>query len=369
MTKPSAYAQAGVDYRLLQAFKDQIVAVGRQTHTFPNQLGVYVDEDGCHQYKRGLPHLWKKVTEGLGNKNWIAEWLYQFDSTGLTRYQGIVYDNVMMAVGDVISFGALPVIYTDEVTAGDSDWFLDQKRNRDFCDGMLRACLDCHMALVQGETPSLRYLVRATDPVISAPVLSGCVTGIISPAQRKIRRQRLQAGDSIIGISSSGIHANGISLVIKEALKLPDGFLTKLPTGRNLGEETLLVTRNYLGAVEALLTDEIDIHALLPGTGDGVGKLAQDKRPFTYRVHSWPNEIPALFLFMRELGIDIQDLLTTFNWGIGYYVFVPRPEVNQTIDTLLRAGYEAMEVGLVEEGERMTIFEPEGGLHLPPPGE
>jgi phosphoribosylformylglycinamidine cyclo-ligase len=223
------------------------------------------------------------------------------------------------------------------------------------------------MALPAGESPALRYLIKAEPPVKSAPSLSGCVTGIIAPSSRIITGEKLGLGDHIVGATSSGLHSNGISLVIKRAMALPEKFLTRLPNGNTLGEEALTPTRSYVALVEALLEAEVDIHALLPGTGSGVSKVAFDSRPFTYRIHTWV-EVPPLFQFMREIGVSLEDCITTFNWGIGYYIFVPSGEVEHTIETGSEAGYQLVDLGQVEEGERKVIFEPEG-ITLPPPGE
>jgi phosphoribosylaminoimidazole (AIR) synthetase len=62
---------------------------------------------------------------------------------------------------------------------------------------------------------------------------------------------------------------------------------------------------------------------------------------------------------MREIGVSLEDCLTTFNWGIGFYVFVPEKEVDRTIETGQKTGYELLELGQVEQGERRVIFEPE----------
>lgn len=71
---------------------------------------------------------------------------------------------------------------------------------------------------------------------------------------------------------------------------------------------------------------------------------------------------------MRELGVSLEDCLTTFNWGIGYYIFVPPEEVERTISIGHKAGYELVDLGQVEEGERKVVFEP-GDIILPPPGQ
>ncbi len=376
MTRQNEYAQAGVDYTKIQGFKDAMVAVGKKTLSFPIERDVYVDGDVMHshgvvyRYIGKQSHRWAKTQEGLGNKNWIAEWMYQFSGTGKTYYEGIGIDTALMAVNDVIAQGAMPVVYADEVAAGPSEWFSDTRRAADLANGFFQVCAQVGMALGAGESPALKYLINSLPPVTSAPSLSGSVTAIIAPANRMITGKRLVAGDRIIGATSSGLHANGISLVIKRAMEQPEKFMTRLPNGNTLGEEALIPTRSYVALVESLLEADVEIHALLPGTGDGVAKLAFDKRPFTYRVHSWPTEIPPLFLYMRELGVTLEDCLKTFNWGIGYYIFVPDSdsEVERTIQIGTTAGYDLLEVGRVEDGDRKTIFEPEG-IILPPPGE
>lgn len=373
MKAKSAYAQAGVDYTKLEPFKHAMVETGKRTVTFPNKRGVYINSDVLHshggvfEYRGTEQHLWCNTQEGLGNKNWIAEWMYQFEGSGKTYYENMAVDTALMAVNDVIAQGAMPVVYTDEVAAGDSTWFSDTKRAEDFARGLYAICKEVGMALPAGESPALRYLIKAEPPVTSAPSLSGCVTGIIAPAKRLITGTKFRPGDRIVGVASSGIHANGISLVIKKALELPEKFLTKLPNGHTLGEETLIPTRSYVRLVEALLEAEIDIHALLPGTGSGVAKIAFDSRPATYRIHSW-GAVPPLFLFMRELGVSLEDCLRTFNWGMGYYIFVPAGEVERTLAVGKKAGYDMLEVGVIEEGERHVIFEPEH-ITLAPPGE
>jgi len=363
------YSQAGVDYTKIEPFKQAMQATGKRTLDFPNRRGVYIDEEAGDVFVYHGSHkpLWYMIQEGLGNKNWIAEWMYQHADTGRTHYEGIGIDTALIAVIDVIRRGALPVAFTDEVAAGDSDWFKDEYRAQTLAESFYQACEMCGMALLGGESPALRYLVKAEPPVKSAPSLSVSVTGIIAPPERLITGRELQAGDHIIGVTSSGIHANGISLVIKRALTLKDQFLHLLPNGQTLGEEALIPARSYVALVEALLEAGTRIHSMLPGTGDGVGKIAFDKRSFTYRIRHWV-EVPPLFQFMRELGVTLEDCLKTFNWGIGLYIFTSEEDVEQILEIGKKVDYELYDLGEVEEGERCVVFEPEK-MTLPPPGE
>lgn len=364
------YARAGVDYRLIEPFKRAMQEMGKKALSFPDRRGVFADSaahGAIFAYSGSAPHLWCTVQEGLGNKTWIAEWMYQHAGTGRTYYEGIGIDDMLMAANDCVAQGALPVVYADEVAAGDSEWFNDELRTQVLAASFYRGCEMCGCALPAGESPSLRYLIKSELPVKSAPSLSGSMTGIIVPTTRLIRGDRLQAGDRIIGVPSSGLHANGISLVIKRAVTLKDCFLHLVPNGQTLGEEALIPTRSYVALVEALLEAKLDLHALLPGTGDGVGKIAFDKRPFSYRIQRWV-EVPPLFQFMREIGVSLEDCLKTFNWGIGFYIFAPEREAKKVLEVGKASGYDLYDLGQVEEGPRQVIFEPEK-IILPPPGE
>jgi phosphoribosylformylglycinamidine cyclo-ligase len=374
MNIESEYAKAGVDYTTLEPFKKKMIAAGKKTITFPNKRNVFINRDVMHshggifEYRGTEAHMWCNTQEGLGNKNWIAEWMYKYDGTGRTHYDKIAIDTALMAVNDVIAQGAMPVVFTDEVAVGDGKWFEDDKRVQDLANGFVQICEEVGMALPAGESPVLKYLLKSEMPIDAAPSLSGCVTGIIAPKDRLITGRDLGAGDHIIGVASSGLHANGISLVIHKALELPEKFLTKLPNGNTLGEEALIPTRSYVALIEALQEAGVKINALLPGTGSGVGKIAFDDRSFTYRIHSWLS-VPPLFQFFREsIGVSLENCLKTFNWGVGYYLFVPANEVDRILKIGKEAGYDLADVGIVEEGERKVIFEPEN-ITLAPPGE
>lgn len=368
----SAYAKAGVDYSKLEPFKQAMIAAGKKTLAFPNKRNVFIAEDVMHshgavyEYRGTGEYLWCTTQEGLGNKNWIAEWMYQ--NTGKTYYDSIAKDTALMIVNDVLAQGALPVVFCDHIDVGTSDWFADEKRNADLARGFYEICEEAGMALPAGESAPLKYLLKSEPPIVAAPSLSGSVTGIIAPKSRLITGKKLTAGDHIIAVASSGLHSNGISLVIQKALELPEKFLTLLPNGNTLGAEALIPTRSYVALVEGLLSANTDIHALLPGTGDGVGKLAFDKRSFTYRIHSWLTVPPLFQYFRNNLGVPLNDCLKTFNWGAGYYIFAPSEEVENIVSIGGEAGYILSDVGIVEEGKRETIFEPEN-ITLAPPGQ
>lgn len=368
----SAYAKAGVDYTQMEPFKMAMVEAGKQTLTFPNKRGVYINKEAMHahgavfEYRGKKPHIWCKTQEDLGNKNWIAEWMYE--RTGKSYYDAIGIDTALIVVNDVIAQGAMPVVFNDQLEASDSSWYADGKRAKDLAKGFLKICKEVGMALPAGESASVKYIVNPRPPVKQIVTLSGSVTGIIAPKEKLVTGKKLAPGDHIIAVASSGLHANGISLVIQKAVELPEQFLTKLPNGHTLGAEALIPTRSYVALVEALLEKDVDIHALLPGTGDAIGKIAFDHREYTYRIYSWL-KVPELFSYYRNvIGVPIKDCLKTFNWGSGFYIFVAEKDVSRVLTIGKKAGYTLADVGVVEKGKRQVIFEPEN-ITLLPPGE
>ncbi len=366
------YGKAGVDYTQMEPFKMAMIEAGKKTLHFPEKRGVYVVKEAAHAHGavfeyRGVESgvIWCKTQEDLGNKNWIAEWMYQ--KTGKSYYDSIAIDTALIVVNDVIAQGAMPVIFNDQLEASDSSWYADEVRAKDFASGLQKICEEVGMALPAGESASVKYIINPKPPVEKIASLSGSVTGIISPKERLITGRNLAVGDHIIAVASSGLHANGISLVIQKALELPEQFLTKLSNGKSLGEEALIPTRSYVALIEKLLENNIRINALLPGTGDGVGKIAFDKRDYQYRIHSWLSVPPLMEYFHKDLSVPLSDCLKTFNWGAGYYIFAPKNEVDKILKLGKEAGYELKDVGIVEEGIRQVIFEP-GDIILTPPG-
>ncbi|MBI3305685.1 hypothetical protein HYZ82_00955 [Candidatus Nomurabacteria bacterium] len=366
------YKKAGVDYTQLEPFKMAMIETGKKTMTFPNKREVYINKDVMHshgavfEYRGKKDFMWCQTQEGLGNKNWVAEWMYQ--KTGKSYYDQIAIDLALMSVNDCIAQGAMPVVITDHIEASSSAWFADKKRSKDFANGFLKICEEVGMALPAGESAPLKYLIKPAEPVKEGSSLSTAVTGIIAPKNRLITGQKLGPGDHIIAVTSSGIHSNGVSLVIQKTLELPDQFLTKLPNGNTLGEETLIPTKSYVALIEKLLENDVKIHSLLPGTGDGVGKIAFDKREYQYRIHSWVDIPPLMQYFYKKLKMPLQDCLKTFNWGAGYYIFAPSGEIEKILQLGKEVGYELKDVGIVEKGKRQVIFEPEN-ITLTPPGE
>ncbi len=352
------YAAAGVDYSKIRPFKKRMQEVVERTRHFSEKRNVFVDGLGCYEYRGKDPHKWKSVTEGLGNKNHLAEWLYEH--TGNTQcFEAISLDAMRMALNDVAAFGAMPVVYTDEVATGNSEWFADPGRAKSAAEGFFRGCELDGVALVGGESPSLKYLVK------NYPVMSGCAVGIIAPKHRRIDNTKVRPHLCIVGAASNGLHANGASIVIDRGPSLPQGYLTQVPGGRTFIEEILKPTISYVRLVEVIQEFGVPIEGIVPGTGGGVAKLMDAIPDVSFEISEWM-AVPPVFKFMqRKFGMSLESCLTTFNWGVGYYLFVSPPFVNIVCEIGEKAGYQMAHLGMVKEGPPQVDFLPEH-IVLPP---
>src|SRR5579864_5919245 len=176
----SQYAKAGVDYTQMEPFKMAMIEAGKKTLHFPEKRGVFINQDAAHahgavfEYRGEKPHIWCQTQEDLGNKNWIAEWMYE--RTGKSYYDSIAIDTALIVVNDVIAQGAMPVVFTDQLEASDSSWYGDEKRAKDFANGFLQICEEVGMALPAGKSANCTYLKNPKAPVTQIATLSGSVT-------------------------------------------------------------------------------------------------------------------------------------------------------------------------------------------------
>jgi phosphoribosylformylglycinamidine cyclo-ligase len=387
--KKGEYALSGVDYTEIEGFKRTMQEVGSRTLEFPRfRRDMIVSPHGhgvSWKYVGPHPHTPSATKEGLGNQDLITTWMdILVPKSDRSWWSNVAYNTMMMGVGDNIAIGARPIVALDEIAAGRDSWFSeDSLRNAAIAEGFFRACRDSGMALGAGESPAYRYLVNPYRDLpehlpeelrlAGAPAMSCTIIGLIVPEDQQVDDGQIRAGDIIIGVRSSGIHANGISLVLSRSYELRDGLLTDIGDGRIYGEEAIIPVRCYVNLVEAILDANIKVHAFLPITGSAVAKFAFDHRELTYEITDWlpRDELPPLFQYLWNLGVNYEDMLTTFNMGIGYGIFAPEGAVADILRVGEEAGYELSVVGRVKRGKRQTIFHPKGydEIILPPPGE
>ena len=350
------YEQSGVDYSKIDPLKILAQQAARATGVNTVSAGVTEVEAsrGESAYVMDVGEFYIAcITECLGTKALVADATRKI--TGKTYYDHIAQDTIAMAVNDLITVGARPLSIHAYWATGGSDWFDDEQRMQDLVGGWKKACDSIGVAWGGGETPSLSGVV-----VADAIDLGASCTGIIRPKERLTMGYDLKAGDAIILLESSGIHANGVSLARKLADRLPDGYGTLLPDGRLYGEALLDPTVLYAALTEAVFEANISVRYMANITGHGWRKVMRHPGSFTYRITNIPPVPPVLQFIIEQTHQDANEAYGSLNMGAGFALFVPQAAVEPILACSAQNGIQAYHAGVVEDGPKQVIIEPLG---------
>lgn len=353
------YKSTGVDYDAMDSFKRMAQLAARETagniaRLNEGEFREFEASRGESAYLIEAAHSYfAHVEEGLGTKNLIADAMYEL--TGKTYHDQIAQDCVAMIVNDMATLGALPLSVAMHLAVGVSSWFDDERRCRDLVNGWKKACDLARCIWGGGETPTLKGIVRP-----GTVVLSGSAIGIVKPKERLVISEKIRHGDAIILIESSGIHANGLTMARKIAEKLPDGYMTKLPSGRTYGETLLDPTHIYVPLVEDCLNAGVDIHYAVNITGHGWRKLMRASQPFTYVIKRLPRQLP-IFNFLQKYGpVDNTEAYGNFNMGAGFALYVSEFVPQKVLAVASNLHFGALIAGHIESGEKKVVIQPIG---------
>jgi len=348
------YQQAGVDYGRIDPLKilAQQAAAATATNLARHGLTEVAASRGESAYVVDCGEFYlASITECLGTKALVADSLREI--TGRSYYDQLAQDTLAMAINDLITVGATPISVHAYWATGGSDWFDDEARARDLVSGWKAACDRCGVVWGGGETPALAGVVAPGRIDLAA----SCV-GIVRPKSRLTLGEKLSAGDAIVLLESSGIHANGVSLARKLAERLPEGYATRLGNGALYGEALLAPTVLYSPVTEALAAAGIVPHYCANITGHGWRKLMRHSATFAYRLRMVPPAPPVLAFVCESAGIDDREAYGTLNMGAGFALFLPPDLVPQTIEIAGALGVRAWNAGVVEAGEQRVVIEP-----------
>jgi len=340
MSKSLTYADAGVDVDKANTFVETIKEIARQTPR-SHVLGEIGGFGGL--FSLNTAHLERPVlvssTDGVGTKLKIA---FMMD-----RHHTIGIDLVAMCVNDIIVQGAKPLFFLDYISMGK----LNTETAADIVRGIGDGCRQAGCALIGGETAEMPGLYKENEYD-----LAGFTVGIVDNSSI-VDGSEIAVGHRVIGIASSGLHSNGYSLVRKicfDLLKLKiDAHVPDL--GRTIGEELLTPTRIYAGAVPSLIRD-FPVHGLAHITGGGIPdnilRILPKACGVVIRRGSW--DVPPVFHFLQEAGnIEEQEMMRTFNNGIGMIAVVPKQAVQEILERLNVMQEKAYIIGeIVERQEK-----------------
>jgi phosphoribosylformylglycinamidine cyclo-ligase len=338
-----------------QADPVKILAQQEGLATAKNMPFGFKEVDGTRgesAYVFQMGDLWGAfVQEGLGTKSLIAQAVYA--KTGETHFAAIAQDTVATIINDLVSVGATPVVLNAYWSSSSYEWLTDRKLAEDFIKGWRSACDESRVTWGGGETQSLPGVVAE-----GALEFAGSGFGVIKAEANLVRGQNLRAGDAIVLIESSGVHANGISLIRQIADQLPDGYQTKFTDGTTFGDAALIPTHLYAELVLALQAADVDVHYLSNITGHGWRKLMRAEQPFSYVINAIP-PAPEIFNFIaKQAGNDEQEMYGNYNMGAGYAVYVPADQAAQVQAIAKRCGFESWNTGTVEAGAKQVVIKP-----------
>ena len=281
-------------------------------------------------------------TDGVGTKLRLAIELGRHDTIGI--------DLVAMCANDILVSGAEPLFFLDYYATGR----LDVEVAASVVAGIARGCDLAGCALTGGETAEMPGMYQAGDYD-----LAGFCVGIAEKSEL-ILPDRVQAGDVLIGLASSGAHSNGYSL-IRKVLDVSGADLTEDLDGAPLGDRLLAPTRIYVRSLLPLIR-RLRVHALAHITGGGITENLPRVLPAgtcaRIDLASWRQ--PAVFDWLRvQGGISELEMLRTFNCGVGMVVCVAATDASAALEQLRGAGEDAWVLGSVEaaDGEPRVVYE------------
>ncbi|VVB85765.1 Phosphoribosylformylglycinamidine cyclo-ligase [uncultured archaeon] len=305
------YAKSGVD---IEKENKAIAALARQLTYKRRGLGAPLTDVGHYaglidfgEYALAL------TTDGVGSKVLIANDMKRWNTVGI--------DCIAMNVNDLLAMGIEPLAFVDYIAISEpNDEIMKQ-----IGEGLAKGAEMSRITIVGGETASLPDIIRGFD-------LAGTCLGMVKK-DRIITGERIEIGDAVVGLPSTGVHSNGYTLV-RSILK-GAGYLYNNPfpynTDTTIGDELLIPTKIYMEILDA--ASRFDIHGLAHITGSGLMKLHRITG-YGFNITD-PLEPQPVFRFLQEEGgVEDLEMYKTFNMGMGFVVVLPRSEAGEAAKVL-----------------------------------
>ncbi len=318
----------------------------------------------------GGPNALALSTDGIGTKAIVAEMMDRYDTVGI--------DCVAMNANDILCVGAEPIAMLDYIAVElASDRLLEE-----IGKGLLEGARQANISIPGGEISQVPEIIRSHRPGHGFDLAGTCV-GLVD-RDRIIAGQDARPGDAIVGLASTGIHSNGLTLA-RRALLRADNGQPPLPArpealvgraeddasaldarppelaGRSIGEELLEPTRIYVNAVMPLLREGAPLKALCHITGDGFLNLSRVTAPVGFEIDALPEPPPVFGLIQRSGGVPIEEMFTVYNMGVGFCIVCAPEAVSRVIQSAADAGVPASPIGrVVEDGSKRVWLRQHG---------
>jgi len=339
------YKKSGVDieagYKAVELMKQHVKKTTRPE--VMGGLGGFSGAFAMDKFMTMKKPVLLSGTDGVGTKLKVAFLMDKHDTVGI--------DCVAMCVNDVACAGGEPLFFLDYIACGKNE----PEKIASIVSGVAEGCLQSGAALIGGETAEMPgfYPVDEYD-------LAGFAVGIADEADL-ITGKDIKAGNVLIGISSSGVHSNGFSLV-RNVFKMTEESLSTYyeSLGKTLGEALIAPTKIYVKALRSVKEAGVRVLGCSHITGGGfyenIPRMLPDGISAVVRKDSY--EIPAIFNMLKTDG-DIEEkiMYNTFNMGVGMVLAVNEEDADKTIAAVKAAGENAFVLGRTAAGEKCTIIE------------
>ncbi|MBQ1193922.1 MAG: phosphoribosylformylglycinamidine cyclo-ligase [Lachnospiraceae bacterium] len=334
------YKNAGVDieagYKSVELMKEHIKKTMR-----PEVLGGIGGFSGAfsmEKFKDMEEPTLVSGTDGVGTKLKLAFLMDKHDTVGI--------DCVAMCVNDIACAGGEPLFFLDYIACGKNE----PEKIATIVSGVAEGCLQSGAALIGGETAEMPgfYPVDEYD-------LAGFAVGVVDKKDL-ITGANIKAGDTLIGIASSGVHSNGFSLVRKVFKMTEEALNTYYDSlGTTLGEALIVPTKIYVKALKSVKEAGVTIKGCSHITGGGFYENIPRMLPDGVRavVNKNSYDVPPIFkMLMADGDIAEEMMYNTFNMGVGMVLAIDPKDVDATLKALEAAGEKAYILGSVEAGEK-----------------
>ena len=332
----ATYREAGVDIQRGDEFVRRIGPMVRSTFR-PEVLGDIGGFGGLFRFpsERYREPILVSGTDGVGTKVKMATLMNRHDSIGI--------DLVAMCVNDIIVSGAEPLFFLDYLATG----HLEVDVGEAIIQGIAEGCRQAECALIGGETAEMPSCYPAGEYD-----LAGFAVGVVERSEM-LGQEKIQSGDVLIGVGSSGLHSNGYSLARRVVFDLQGWSAeTHVPElAGSVGEALLRPTVIYVKLVKALLAGS-RLHGLAHITGGGitgnVPRIIPDQYQAVIDRHAW--QPPALFSVLQQAGtIEQEEMFRVFNMGIGLVVVGPPEESNRILGIIQEQGMTGWVIGEIRD--------------------
>jgi phosphoribosylformylglycinamidine cyclo-ligase len=340
-SRDNLYKTAGVDIDAAQSGLDKIIEHIKGTWPAPHGLGAVKLDIGYFANVIDIGGIGLAIcTDGVGSKSIIAQMMNRYDTIGI--------DCVAMNVNDAICVGARPISMVDYIAIEKADADILGAIAIGLAEGAKRAGI----SISGGEIAPLKDVVRGFD-------LVGMAVGIV-PLDRIITGRDLSPGDVIIGLESSGIHSNGLTLarhVLFERAKLSIDHVSP-ELGTTLGEELLRPTLIYVPEILDVIQQVPTVKALINITGDGLLNLPRVAAKVGFEIDDLPPIPPIFRLIQAHGGASSAEMFEVYNMGVGFCVLVAERDREATLSVLQQHGRRARVIGRVIADDGKGVYLP-----------